>query len=51
MYEAAGYQESRASVKEAFDIILGKTPLRSKANERAHAEYLYGEKGYIAHST
>ena len=38
--------ESRASIKEAVDIILGDMPLKSKSSNQEKESYLGGEKAY-----
>ena len=48
-YEASVFREPRASVNEAVDLILGKTPLKSKVRKRGKESYLGGEKAYGAH--
>jgi hypothetical protein len=48
-YEASFFRESRASVNEAVDLILGKTPLKSKVRKGDKELYLCGEKAYGTH--
>lgn len=45
-YEASIFQERRASLNEAVDYILGKTPLKLKGKKRDKESYLCGEKAY-----
>ena len=47
--EASIYREPRASLNEAIEMILGKTPLKTKAKALKKEPYLCGEKGYSAH--
>jgi len=47
-YEASFFREPRASVNEAVDLILGKTPLKSKVGKGNKESYLCGEKAYGA---
>jgi hypothetical protein len=47
-YEISIFREPRASIKEAVELILGKTPLKVKARKQEQEPYLCGEKGYSA---
>ena len=40
------YQAPHASVNEAIELILGKTPLKAKVKSLQDNDYLCGEKGY-----
>jgi hypothetical protein len=41
--------EPRASLKEALETILGKTPLKAKSGNASNENYLGGEKMYAEH--
>ncbi|MBX9804316.1 MAG: hypothetical protein K2Y18_01030 [Alphaproteobacteria bacterium] len=45
-YEVSPFGESRASLNEAFELIVGNTPLKSKSNIAANEPPLCGEKAY-----
>ena len=45
-YEVSIIGQPRASIKEAVDLILRKTPLKTKARKREKEHYLCGEKAY-----
>lgn len=45
-YEVSIFRERRASLNEAIELILGKTPLKTKARKQEKEPYLCGEKGY-----
>jgi hypothetical protein len=47
-YELSLFEEPRASIKEAVGVILGKTPLKTKARKQEKVPYLCGEKAYGA---
>ncbi|MEI8295748.1 MAG: hypothetical protein WCG04_04420 [Alphaproteobacteria bacterium] len=46
-YEVSFFKTSKASLKEAIEIIVGKMPLKSKPSEQT--PHLCGEKAYGAH--
>jgi hypothetical protein len=49
-YELSIARKPRASIKEAVELILGKTPLKTRAKALVKNEaYLCGEKAYSAH--
>jgi hypothetical protein len=48
-YELSIFKEPRASINEAVELILGKTPLKTKSNVFEKEAYLCGEKAYSAH--
>jgi len=51
--QGATYQElykvRKGSLNEAVEMILGKTPLKTKVIELQNPDYLCGEKGYVAY--